>query len=218
MSQKTVIRSSSARIPTEYGEFHLCYYTNTEDEKAHLAFFMGDVKKGNDILVRVHSECFTGDVLGSLRCDCGEQLERSMEKISEEGCGIVIYMRQEGRGIGLLKKIEAYNLQDAGHDTVDANLMLGHLADERDYTLAARILEDLGVKSIRLMTNNPSKIDSLISEGIKVNERIELESTITPENARYLTTKAERMNHMLSIKNTKSVLSISDLHEPQPTD
>jgi 3,4-dihydroxy 2-butanone 4-phosphate synthase / GTP cyclohydrolase II len=218
MPKKSVIRTTSARIPTEYGEFHLCYYTNTEDEKAHLALFMGEIAGGENILVRVHSECFTGDVLGSQRCDCGEQLARSLEMIADAGCGILVYMRQEGRGIGLLKKIEAYNLQDAGHDTVDANLLLGHLADERDYTLAARILEDLGIKSIRLMTNNPTKIDALIKEGILVNERVELETTVTPENARYLHTKAKRMNHMLSLKKSSNVIPISDQHEPQPTD
>ena len=218
MSQQSVIRTSSARIPTVYGEFHLCYFTNTEDDKAHLAFYMGDLQNRDNVLVRVHSECFTGDVLGSQRCDCGEQLDRSMQKIAEEGLGVLVYMRQEGRGIGLLKKIEAYNLQDAGHDTVDANILLGHLADERDYTLAARILEDLGVKSIRLMTNNPTKIDALVSEGIKVTERIELETTVNPENSRYLQTKAKRMNHMLRLNNKSKVVPVSDQHEPQPTD
>lgn len=154
----------------------------------------------------------------SRRCDCGEQLDRSLQLISEEGRGAVIYLRQEGRGIGLLQKIKAYNLQDAGHDTVDANLMLGHLADERDYSLAARILEDLGVKSIRLMTNNPGKISALEAEGIKVNGRVELECAITPDNARYMTTKAERMNHILKLENYVPVLSGSGKHEPQPTD
>ena len=218
MLQKTVIRTSSARIPTKYGEFQLSYYTNTEDDKAHLALRMGDFELGENILVRVHSECFTGDVLGSQRCDCGEQLDRALQVIAEQGCGVIVYMRQEGRGIGLLKKIEAYNLQDEGHDTVDANLILGHLADEREYNLAARILEDLGIKSIRLMTNNPTKIDALESEGIKVNERVELVSTVNPENARYLQTKAERMNHILSVNQGSNVVSISEKHEPQPTD
>ena len=218
MSVNSVIRTISARIPTEYGEFQLCHYTNTIDDKAHMAFYMGEIQDGEDILVRVHSECFTGDVLGSKRCDCGEQLDRSLQMIAEEGRGVLVYMRQEGRGIGLLKKIEAYNLQDAGHDTVDANLMLGHLPDEREYTVAARILEDLGVKSIRLLTNNPSKIDALESEGIKIRERIELECAVTAENARYLLTKAERMNHMLSLNKNPSVNTKGDQHEPQPTD
>ena len=218
MSAKAVFRTISARIPTEYGEFQLCYYTNTIDDKAHMAFYMGEIQDADNVLVRVHSECFTGDVLGSKRCDCGEQLDRALQMISEEGRGVLIYMRQEGRGIGLLKKIEAYNLQDAGHDTVDANLMLGHLPDEREYTLAARILEDLGIKSIRLMTNNPSKIEALESEGVKINERIELECAVTAENARYLLTKAERMNHMLTLNKNPKVKPKGDQHEPQPTD
>jgi GTP cyclohydrolase II len=218
MSKLSVTRLTSARIPTEYGELQLCYYANTADHKDHLAFYLGNINQAEDVLVRVHSECFTGDVMKSRRCDCGEQLDRSLQLISNEGRGVVIYLRQEGRGIGLLQKIKSYNLQDAGHDTVDANLMLGHLADERDYTVAARILEDLGVKSIRLMTNNPDKINALEDEGIKVNGRVELECAITPDNERYLTTKAERMNHILKLGNYVPVLSVSGKHEPQPTD
>jgi len=218
MPNASVTRLACAPIPTEYGELQLCYYTNTEDDKAHLAFYLGDINKAENVLVRVHSECFTGDVMRSRRCDCGEQLERALQLISEEGSGVVVYLRQEGRGIGLLQKIKAYNLQDVGHDTVDANLILGHLADERDYALAARILEDLDVKSIRLMTNNPGKIRALEEEGIKVNSRIELECAITPENARYMTTKVERMNHLLKLNNFVPVLSDPGNHEPQPTD
>ena len=218
MSQKSVIRTSSARIPTKYGEFTLTYFSNTEDEKAHLAFSMGDLEHSENVLVRVHSECFTGDVLGSQRCDCGEQLNHALQMISNENCGVLVYMRQEGRGIGLLKKIESYNLQDAGHDTVDANLMLGHLPDERDYTLAARILEDLRIKSIRLLTNNPNKVDSLISEGIQVNERVALEETVRKENSRYLHTKAERMNHILSLKKSSHPIPTSARNESQPKD
>lgn len=202
MSNLSVTRAVSARIPTEYGEFELVYYSNTHDDKAHLAFYMGDLSAGEDILVRLHSECLTGDIFGSLRCDCGEQLDCSLRLIAEEGKGIVVYLRQEGRGIGLLQKIHAYNLQDAGHDTVDANLLLGHQADERDYTVAVRILEDLGIKTVRLITNNPLKISSLEEAGIKVNERVELDNFVNPENSQYLLTKAQRMNHLLSVANT----------------
>ena len=201
MSNLSVNRAGSTRIPTKHGEFQLAFYSNSLDDKEHLAFYMGDLSDGEGILVRMHSECFTGDVLGSLRCDCGEQLDRSMQMIAELGHGTVVYLRQEGRGIGLLQKIHAYNLQDAGHDTVDANLMLGHQADERDYTVAVRILENLGVKSVRLITNNPIKIRALESAGIKVNDRVELDDFANPENSRYLLTKAERMDHLLPLKN-----------------
>ena len=189
----------SARIPTEYGEFHLLLYTSNRDDKEHLALVFGEVRGESDILVRVHSECFTGDVLGSRRCDCGEQLNNAMCRIAEEGKGVVIYLRQEGRGIGLLDKLRAYNLQDQGYDTVEANLALGHQADERDYTIAARILEDLGARSVRLLTNNPLKIERLQELGIPVQERVPVEPTITPENAEYLLTKVQRMNHLLNL-------------------
>lgn len=202
MSNLSVTRAVSARIPTEYGEFELVYYSNTVDDKAHLAFCMGDLGAGEDILVRMHSECLTGDVFGSLRCDCGEQLDRSLELIAKEGQGVLVYLRQEGRGIGLQQKIHAYNLQDAGHDTVDANLLLGHQADERDYTVAVRILEDLGIKSVRLITNNPVKISALEDAGIKVSDRVELDNFENSENSRYLTTKVQRMNHLLRMPNT----------------
>jgi GTP cyclohydrolase II len=159
---------------------------------------MGQVEGKDNILVRVHSECFTGDVLGSLRCDCGDQLNRAVQRIAYSGEGVVIYLRQEGRGIGLLDKLRAYNLQDQGYDTVDANLALGHEADERDYSIAAGILTDLGIRSIQLMTNNPLKIEALISAGIPVRRRIPLEAEVTLENADYLFTKAKRMQHMLN--------------------
>ena len=202
MSTLSVNLAVSARIPTEYGEFELVYYNNTLDDKEHLGFSMGDLSGGEDILVRLHSECLTGDIFGSRRCDCGEQLDRSMQLIAEEGQGLIVYLRQEGRGIGLQQKIHAYNLQDAGHDTVDANLLLGHQADERDYTVAVRILEDIGIKSVRLITNNPLKISSLEEAGIKVSERVELENFVNPENSQYLATKAQRMNHLLRMANT----------------
>lgn len=214
MSKPSVTRMACARIPTEFGDFQLCYYTNTLDEKEHLAFIMGEVDKAESVLVRVHSECFTGDVMGSRRCDCGEQLKRSMALVASEGLGVVLYLRQEGRGIGLLEKLRAYNLQDLGYDTVDANLMLGHEADERDYSLAARMLEDLGVKRVRLITNNPTKINALIEEGVQVAERVPLEIPANTDNASYLQTKAKRMDHLLRLK---SAASASESHEPQST-
>ena len=218
MSNTSVSRAGSARIPTEYGEFQLVYYDNTLDDKAHLAFYMGELSAGEDIIVRLHSECLTGDIFGSRRCDCGEQLDRSLQHIAEAGQGLLVYLRQEGRGIGLLEKIRAYNLQDAGHDTVDANLLLGHQADERDYTVAVHILKDLGIKSVQLITNNPVKINALEEAGIKVNNRVKLDNFVNSENSRYLLTKAQRMNHMLPLTNTKTQTSNSDSHKPQPTD
>ena len=195
-----VHRRSSARIPNRNGTFALVLYQSDRDDKEHLAFVMGEVEGKTDILVRVHSECFTGDVLGSHRCDCGPQLELALERIARAGHGVVVYLRQEGRGIGLEQKLRAYALQDLGFDTVDANLMLGHEADERDYCVAARILEDLGVQSARLMTNNPAKIEDLRRFGIEVSERVALETPLRPENSFYLTTKMRRMRHLLSLE------------------
>jgi len=190
-------RAVCARIPTSAGSFQLCVYDNNHDDKEHLALIMGDVEEQEGVLVRIHSECFTGDVLGSRRCDCGEQLQRSMELVAEDQQGVVIYLRQEGRGIGLSEKLRAYNLQDDGLDTIDANLALGHAADARDYSMAAAILLDLGVRSVRLMTNNPDKIQDLQKLGVEVMERVPLEATVYPDNAAYLLTKAQRMNHLL---------------------
>jgi GTP cyclohydrolase II len=190
-------RAVCARIPTSAGSFQLCVYDNNRDDKEHLALIMGDVDELDGVLVRIHSECFTGDVLGSRRCDCGEQLQRSMELVAEEQQGVIIYLRQEGRGIGLSEKLRAYNLQDDGLDTVDANLALGHAADARDYSMAGAILVDLGVRSVRLMTNNPDKIQVLQKLGVRVAERVALEATVYPDNAAYLLTKAQRMNHLL---------------------
>ncbi|GAB4578193.1 MAG: hypothetical protein Fur0022_09270 [Anaerolineales bacterium] len=195
----TVLKKVNTRIPTQAGEFQLCLYQNEADYKEHLALINGSVAGMEGVLVRVHSECFTGDVLGSLRCDCGEQLQRSMKMIAEAKQGVVLYLRQEGRGIGLLNKLRAYNLQDQGYDTVEANLLLGHQADERDYTVAAEMLRDLGVKSIRLLTNNPEKITALEKLGIPVIGRVSLTPEVNPENARYLHTKIVRMNHLLSL-------------------
>jgi len=187
----------SARLPNAEGEFDLALYMSNRDDKEHLALIHGDVSEQHDVLARVHSECFTGDVLGSHRCDCGEQLQKSMRLIAEAGCGVMIYLRQEGRGIGLLNKLRAYNLQDQGYDTIEANLALGHQADEREYDIAALILNDLKIKSVRLITNNPHKIESLAALNIAITKRVELHTTIYPENLAYLRTKAERMNHLL---------------------
>jgi len=197
-NNERVERRACARIPTDSGEFQLCLYENTLDNEEHLAIIMGNPANKENVLVRVHSECFTGDVLGSRRCDCGEQLASAMQMISEAGEGVILYLRQEGRGIGLFDKLRAYNLQDAGYDTVDANLMLGHGADERDYTIAALMLEDLDIRSIRLMTNNPDKIESLTELGIKVTDRVALEVHANSDNAHYLQTKADRMRHIFS--------------------
>ena len=187
------------RIPTEHGEFVLHYYSNNLDKKEHIAFVKGDVANKQDVPVRIHSECFTGDVLGSRRCDCGEQLDMALQLIDQAGYGILIYLRQEGRGIGLLKKLQAYNLQDEGLDTVDANIHLGHLADEREYDIAALMLEDLKVKSISLITNNPNKIDELVKLGVQVSKRIPIETNVHDDNLDYLKTKVEKMSHMMSM-------------------
>lgn len=191
------------RIPTQHGEFTLHYYTNSIDDKEHIAFVKGDITNKHNVPVRIHSECFTGDVLGSRRCDCGEQLDMALNIINQAGFGVLIYLRQEGRGIGLLKKLQAYNLQDQGMDTVDANIQLGHLADERQYDIAALILQDLQVQSIVLITNNPQKIDELIKLGTQVNDRIAIETHIHLDNLDYLKTKAERMHHLLSVPDSE---------------
>lgn len=183
------------RIPTKYGEFVLHYFSNTQDDKEHVAFVFGDVKNKEAVPVRLHSECFTGDVFGSRRCDCGEQLDTALKMISEHGAGVLLYLRQEGRGIGLLKKMQAYNLQDEGMDTVDANIHLGHLPDEREYNIAALMLKDLHIKSIQLITNNPDKIEQLKSLGIAVTQRITIEIDSNSDNRSYLQTKVDKMDH-----------------------
>lgn len=198
MTLTNVHQRSCARIPTARGEYKLCLYESEEDEKQHLAMVMGELNPDEPMLVRVHSECFTGDVMGSTRCDCGIQLELALACIAEEGRGVLLYLRQEGRGIGLLDKLRAYNLQDEGYDTVDANLMLGHAPDARDYGTAAAILSDLGLVSVRLLTNNPDKIHQLEQAGLRVTDRVPLEVPVTDENASYLRAKADRLNHFLS--------------------
>lgn len=187
---------ASARVPVEHGEFQLHLYRNNQDGLDHMAFVLGDLQGQAGVLTRIHSECFTGDVLGSLRCDCGPQLHESLAMIARRGSGVVLYMRQEGRGIGLLEKLRAYNLQDEGFDTVDANLRLGHPADARDYSTAALILQHLGVASVDLITNNPDKLDSLQQLGMKVDQRIPLVVEITPESRNYIQTKILRMQHL----------------------
>jgi len=199
METLSVRRLTSTRIPTVDGEFTLSLYENSDDDKDHLALIYGDVEGEEDVLVRVHSECFTGDVLGSLRCDCGEQLNASMRRIAAEGGGVLLYLRQEGRGIGLLSKLRAYDLQDEGYDTVEANLMLGHGADEREYSIGAHILQDLNISSIRLLTNNPEKVESLEKNGISVEKRVPLQPHLNRHNAEYLQTKVERMRHLLDL-------------------
>lgn len=193
-----VTRQAQARLPNAFGTFQLALYTTNQDDKEHLAIFMGEAR-GANVLTRIHSECFTGDVLGSRRCDCGEQLESALRLIAAEGRGVVVYLRQEGRGIGLRDKLRAYNLQDQGYDTIDANLALGHQADARDYTVAVRILHDLGVTSVRLMTNNPAKLHSLAVLGMPVTERVPLQTTVYPDNEAYLRTKARRLSHWLHL-------------------
>lgn len=199
MDPYPIRRTTCARIPTDEGVFQLCHYEDATDGKEHLALVMGEVEGERDVLVRVHSECFTGDVLGSQRCDCGEQLHLAMRLVAEAGRGVILYLRQEGRGIGLADKLRAYNLQDQGYDTVDANLMLGHQADEREYSAAAAILAELGVASVYLMTNNPAKIEHLTALGVVINGRIPLVSTVTADNAAYLATKVQRMQHLLTL-------------------
>lgn len=194
-----VTQDVSARIPTHWGNFRLYLYQNNYDAKENLAFVLGDVQYQDDVLVRVHSECFTGDVLGSMRCDCGEQLEYALCTIANRGRGVLIYLRQEGRGIGLSEKLRAYNLQDQGFDTVEANIALGHQADIRDYSMASKIIAALGIRSIELLTNNPAKIEDLTKHGTIVNQRVSIQPTVNSENLEYLKTKVDRMQHILTI-------------------
>ncbi|WP_182357160.1 bifunctional 3,4-dihydroxy-2-butanone-4-phosphate synthase/GTP cyclohydrolase II [Tomitella gaofuii] len=196
--EKHVKRVADARIPTAHGPFRAVGYESVHDDVEHVALVCGDIGDGADVLVRVHSECLTGDVFGSLRCDCGPQLDAAMQMVAAEGRGVVLYMRgHEGRGIGLMHKLQAYQLQDAGRDTVDANLELGLPADARDYGLGAQILVDLGVQSMRLLTNNPAKRVGLGGYGLAITERVPMPVRATAENLRYLRTKRDRMGHDL---------------------
>ena len=198
IEQYTVV-PADAKLPTKYGDFRIRSYIDPRDGAEHAAIYYGDMDTQLPPLVRVHSECLTGDALGSLRCDCGPQLQRALKTIQEEGRGIVLYLRQEGRGIGLFAKMQAYNLQDRGLDTLDANLALNLPADGRDYTIAATILKDIGHDSIRLMTNNPDKVAQLEQHDISVMQRVEHKAGICSENKEYLRTKAQRMGHILRI-------------------
>ncbi len=198
--ERLVHRVSEAVVPTAYGgEFQIILYENDVDDLQHIALVKGDISGDEPVLVRVHSECFTGDVLGSLKCDCGEQLHKAMHKIDKEGKGVIIYMRQEGRGIGLANKLRAYCLQDKGRDTVEANLELGFPEDLRDYGIGAQILVELGIKKIRLMTNNPKKLIGLEGYGLEIVERVPIEVEPNEVNYKYLQTKKEKMGHLLNL-------------------
>lgn len=196
-SERLIERVAEARLPTKYGNFTAIAYRSTVEVGEHIALTIGEWSAENPVLVRIHSECLTGDVFGSVRCDCGEQIELSLEIMSKEGAGILLYMRQEGRGIGLHNKIKAYSLQDNGSDTVDANRSLGFDPDLRHYGAGAQILQDLGVRKLRLLTNNPRKVVGLAGFELEVVERVPVEASVTDENRAYLRTKRARMGHIL---------------------
>jgi len=195
--EKLIKCVSKAKFPNQYGSFEIMTYISTLTDEYHLALVMGDIRSQASVLVRVHSECLTGDALFSRRCDCGQQLAESFRIISEAGCGVILYMRQEGRGIGLLNKIKAYHLQDNGKDTVQANLELGFAPDLRDYGIGAQILKDLGIKNIRLLTNNPKKVVGLEGYGLQIIERVPIKIDSCPNNKNYLQAKKDKLDHIL---------------------
>ena len=196
LHEKHVVKEACAKMPTKYGDFQIYGYVNDITGEHHVALVKGDLTDGEDVLCRVHSECLTGDTFGSLRCDCGLQLQSAMKQIEEEGRGVVLYMRQEGRGIGLINKLKAYELQEQGMDTVDANIALGFAPDLREYWVGAQILSDLGIKSLRLLTNNPDKVYGLEGFGLEIKERVPIEIEPQKYDIRYIRTKKERMGHI----------------------